>query len=419
MTIEFKNCKYHWQLQETLKTEFDNLTFEDEKEFDLVASLIQDALGEPKEPLSPDANLNERLRADLANVLSYYNSPSEHISADFVKSNLKLFGLEQPATEAQCFSAHQALVKEILKEKASLLASLTSAQRQELIKNKAQSREERKKEAAALQSKVPPAPGSEGSTHTLFLTQMLGGQERFKAIGALLKASPNISEFTDSLGQYTGILTDEEGLRWQLDIFAASNKDLSINVKNYDALRLNPEQPQNIIAQQSVVSFEDIPNQFFPKMPFQYKNETICDLLLSKINKLVFVAFCMSYGMTNEGLNKKAVKQEMQRMLDSDIELTRAQIKERLNACVQEPQPQIPANLFDLIRNLGQILEVGPGADVDDEGAGAELPAGMTFIPPGAMPVLFNALFGSEDSSDDQPAPRRNPPRQARHGRRH
>lgn len=413
MTIEFKNCKYQWQLQETLNSEFENLNFENENEFTEVADLLSGVAPEKK-------SLNKILEDKISILLDYLNSPEEQISADFVNSRLSMFGLQAPVTQAQCNEAYRALVQEIFKEKQAYLRDLSSAQRKEIIENKAKLKQAREKEQAALKEKAPPAPGSEASTYQIFLTRILGGEQKFLAVCDLLKVAPNMSEFRNSQGSLTGILTDEEGLRWQVDIFAQKDAHFSITVKNDDALQLNPAQPQTLIAAQTILSYEDLPSGIFPKKPLQLKNETMSDILYSKILKLVFVNYCMSFCTAND-LNRESVEKEIHRILESDNELTRAELKERLLRCTQPPQRH--PNIADLLGQLGHMINHGPGLDI---GSDDELPEGLTFIPHGAIHHMFAALFGSNDDDEEvleqqpepQTRPRRNPERSSRQRRR-
>lgn len=124
MMASFINCKYQWQLQETLKEHFDSLSLQNPEDFGKVAQAILGACedfqsSEEKKRANHIDTLSDVLKIEVQNILNYLDAPNENISVQFVNENQHLFGLKEFISQEEAFAAYQELVKNILVEIAS------------------------------------------------------------------------------------------------------------------------------------------------------------------------------------------------------------------------------------------------------------------------------------------------------------
>lgn len=367
MSLSFQDCKYQWQLQETLGNEFARLPWQMPAEFDRVITILQKAceLTDEQNKLTHDFNgLNDQLQKTLKRILDYIDVPDNYISGDFVKQNLEVFGLEptylpQDVNEfdKECQRAHQAIVLKICNERAAHFAGLPVDEREQLIITQASERKKIQDSQQSMRNKEAPQPGSEKSTHQLILTKFLGGQQRFEAIVAELESDPRISECYTSLGNLYGILTDEENLRWKFEITARkddnSHKEyFVVFVNNFDLLNLNPEEPSRAFNHGQCVSYEAYNSDTFPQGQYQLRTTTITDQLITFIQQTAYEALCFGYGHAYD-INQDAVRQAMQNIRDSNDFPARENLRSMVQGLVA-PAPTRSLTLAFLQEFLSQ-----------------------------------------------------------------
>ncbi len=305
MTIEFSNCNYRWQLEEALKDIFDGMVFEVPAEFDMAAKAL---IADKDKRAEFTALLNPKVLNQLNNAFEYLDFPEDHINASYLKVNLAKFGLvydnikdlTDNDLQIQCFEAHKKIVRDYFADKATYFESLTIEQKATKIAAKKQenvNKQKAREEAEAKKAQVSvPAPGSEGSTYNLFVTTLLGGEQRFKDILELLKAEPAISECSDLLGNVNVVMTDEDGIRWAVELLGCSTDCglLHIIVKNEDALNLMPEDPEKAISAHTLV--HSITTNIIPSGEYQLSCATTKELLLNTIKQQLTCAFVLGFA---------------------------------------------------------------------------------------------------------------------------
>lgn len=436
MSLSFQNCKYHWQLKETLGGEFARLPWQTLAEFDRVATIMQTACqstdAENKQP--HDFNgLNGRLQKAVARILDYIDVPDNYITANYVRENLSMFGLEPThllREEYEYHRAYQEIVMEICKERAAHFASLSVNERDKLIVTQAAEHKKAVVSQRSLCNKTAPIPGSEESTHQLWLTKFLGGQQRFEAIVAELKSDPRISDCYTAVGNLNGILTDEEGLRWEFEITARKD-DIThkeffvVYVKNFDLLNLHPEEPSRALKIGQCVSYEVYNSNTFPQGQYQLRTTTITDQLLTFIQQTAYEALFFGYGHAYE-VNQDAVNEAMQKIRESNDFPAR----ENLKSMVQGLVSPVPSDHLPVVRFLLDLLsnyqhETNYRTIVVDSESSQHFTPLFQSQSPATSESLGESVSQTcvQELTPEAPStvvtPRRNPPREARSRRQH
>lgn len=412
--VSFTNCKYKWQLQETLKEHFDSLSFQTPEEFGKVADAMFAACedyqtSERKERINHIDTLNDVLKLEVQNILNYLDEPYENISVQFVNENQHLFGLSEVISQEEAFAAYQELVKNILEEIAADIKKTSQAERKNIIEQKEAQLKKKQEEQLQLKAKKAPTPGSEKSTHELFLTNMLGGSEKFDEVSAKLKAEPSISELRSSLGKIEGILTDEDGLRWSFEWNADDDEKCVLFMRNYDALRLCIEEPAKSIPANEVSTLIALPANTFPKGQFQYQSATIKEILLTRIQEVAYISFCMAFGKMNN-INAQSLNAKLDELVHRRQYLPRAQMKAVILGLVPPP-PHL-----EIVGNfLAHILQALNGVEGPNQGqdraADDSNDVDMLALHPGIFPGL-RAFILRNRPADEEEVPQVNSPAQ-------
>lgn len=233
-----------------------------------------------------------------------------------------------------------------------------------------------------------------------FLTNILGGKEKYEEILLKLKAQSIISELKVTPDSFDGILTDEDGLRWHFECNADDEYKIDIIIKNHDNMFLCKQEPTKPIVANEMVTNGAILASDFPKGHFQFTSETIKDILFLKLQELAFINFCLSLGMTNN-VDKERLRFEIDEMNRSGYYLSRGDAKIIIPEI--SPYPIRRENNIEVLANM-----YGPVDVIDVQ----------------AAPRLL-ALFQAQQQADtaiplqgaqqQNPAvPRRNPVRAAR-----
>lgn len=399
----FINCKYQWQLQETLKEHFDSLSLQNPEDFGKVAQAILGACedfqsSEEKKRANHIDTLSDVLKIEVQNILNYLDAPNENISVQFVNENQHLFGLKEFISQEEAFAAYQELVKNILVEIASDFKNTSQEERKNIIAQKEAQLKKKQEEQLQLKAKKAPLPGSENSTHQFFLTNLLGGAEKVNELILKFKAEPSISDFRSSGGNIEGVLTDEEGLRWRFECNADDDEKFVIIMKNYDALRLSIQEPAKSISANEVTMIIALPSSTFPSGQFQYQTSTIKDVLLTRIQEIAYISFCVAFGKMNN-INNQILNRKIDEIAQSRNYPPRAQIKEMILALGQQTFELDVISGF--LAQVLQALHQNPG---EEESAGEVDGPDVVSFPQGVLPGLRAYLLQNRPAADEAEA---------------
>lgn len=379
MTIEFSNCSYRWQLEDALNDIFDGMVFEVPEEFDMAAKALKadkDKRGEFT------AFLNPKLLNQLNNTFDYLDFPEDHINASYLKVNLAKFGLvydnikdlTDNDLQIQCSEAHKKIVRDYFADKATYFESLTIEQKATKIavkKQKNSNKQKAREEAEAKKAQVSvPAPGSEGSTYNFFVTNLLGGEQRFKDILELLKAEPAISECSNVQGNINAVMTDEDGIRWAVELMGCSTDCglLHIMVKNEDTLNLMPEDAERAISAHTLE--HSITTNIIPSGQYQLSCATTKELLFNAIKQQLTCGFVLGFARAHR-VEMELIDSKLNKMNRQNAFPSRTTLKADVIALKQAPR-RAPAPL-DLLRQL-LVVQVQNEENVEVDIAGLNNP---------------------------------------------
>lgn len=411
MTIEFSNCNYRWQLEETLKDIFDGMVFEVPEEFDMAAKALK---GDKDQRIEFTALLSTQVLNQLNNAFEYLDFPEDHINASYLKVNLEKFGLvydnikdlTDNDLQDQCLEAHKKIVRDYFADKATYFESLTIQQRAKKIELKKQeilNKQIAREEAEAKKAQVSaPAPGSEGSTYNLFVTTLLGGEQRFKDILELLKAEPAISGCSDVLGNVNAVMTDEDGIRWAIELLGCSNDCglLHIIVKNEDTLNFMPEDPEKAIRAHTLV--HSITTNIIPSGEYHLSCATTKELLFNAIKQQLTCAFVLGFARAHR-VEMDLIDNMINKMVHQNHFPSRTTLKDKVLALKQTPR-QAPVPL-DLLRQL-LVVQIPNEENVEVVTAGANNPFLQmigNILPFAALNMFRQQRAASPEREDEQP----------------
>ncbi|MGD9591867.1 MAG: hypothetical protein AB7V32_05060 [Candidatus Berkiella sp.] len=395
MTIQFLNCKYLWQSQEGFATAFAGLHFETPEEYETVADLLIDqcqaASARRLDRNQEIAKLNQALKEDIESLLENIDAPQDFVNDVFINEHLAMFGLQAFIDQAQANQAYISMVQGLFIEKAQALKALPTAQRELEIAQRKEKIKENQANQQVLSAKEPPAQAA--STHQYFLRDFIGNEAKFSQVFELLKSDPCLSECKSVLGNWQGIYTDEENLRWQFEIIGQNDGDLLILIKNYDGLHLSQSDPNKVIPSLSAARGIAIEASYFPKGQFEYSSHTIKDLLLSRIKEITFFTYCLCFAKENN-INEMLASHHINQISQSRDYPPRAQIQEIMLSFGQA-NPQFQIIRDNLLSSL--MTAILRGVPQDQEPAGFEFEADdedneedvVNFV----FPNLFTAGF--------------------------
>lgn len=370
MTVEFNDCNYRWQLEDSLKDILDRMAFQAPEDFNRVAQVL---LADKDNRSQLIEELSENLQSTLNNAFEYLDLPEDHINANYVKEHLAVFGLttdnikdlSHADFEKECLSAHQKIVKTYFQDQAAYFEQLTDEQKFEIIALKKQTmldQEKAREIAKAATAKIAtPVPGSENSNYNLFVTNLFGGTQRFNEILQLLKAESCLSECTDLLGKIQGVITDEDGIRWDFQLHGCATEcnKLHFHFQNYDALNLIPEDETKGIAAQTIEHISS--TNAIPKGEHQLSCSTIKDMLFNRIKQQTTCAYIIAYARAH-GVSMDHIDRMLQKMSRENNVPSRAELKQKVLALQQPEQEEQP----DILNLLGQLLGAQNGNHAEE-----------------------------------------------------
>lgn len=395
MTIQFLNCKYLWQSQEGFATAFAGLHFETPEEYETVADLLIDqcqaASAQRLDRNQEIAKLNHALKEDIESLLENIDAPQDFVNDVFINEHLDMFGLQASIDQAQANQAYISMVQGLFIEKAQALKALPKAQRELEIAQRNEKIKENQANQQVLSAKEPPAQAA--STHQYFLRDFIGNEAKFSQVFELLKSDPCLSECRSVLGNWQGIYTDEENLRWQFEMLGQSDGDLLILIKNYDGLHLSQSDPNKVIPSLSAARGIAIEASYFPRGQFEYSSHTIKDLLLSRIKEITFFTYCLCFAKENN-INEMLASHHINQISQSRDYPPRAQIQD-IMLSFGHANPQFQIIRDNLLSSL--MTAILRGVPQDQEPAGFEFEADdedneedvVNFV----FPNLFTAGF--------------------------
>ncbi len=234
-----------------------------------------------------------------------------------------------------------------------------------------------------------------------FLTNILGGEEKYQEILEQLKAQAVISELNPTPDSFAGILTDEDGLRWHFECSAVDVSKIDIVIKNHDVMYLCKQEPTKAIAANEMVTKGVILASDFPKGHFQFTSESIKDILFLKLQTLSYINFCLSLGMTNN-VDKERLQLEIDEMNHSGYYLSRSDTKMIIPEL--SPDPIRRVNYIEILANMFGPVDV---IDVHDAG-----PHFLALFQAQQQPDTMNSLQGPQQQNPV--VPRQNPVRAVR-----
>ncbi len=407
MSISFKNCKYQWQLQETLKKESDSFRFEKPQEYDSVAQILLLNITQEKERATLLDQLNPSLKSDLETFLNYVDAPLENISVQFVNDHRNLFGIKEVATQKQVIDAYSEMVVDIFKEIAEELQAKPQADRNKEIAKKHELDAKKKIEQQELQRRVAPVPGSANSTNQLLLTRIVGGGQKLNEITALFKQESTISGCTLISDTLSGVFTDEEGLRWNFEMVGESADKLIVFVKNYDALYLSTQDPTKALPANSAFLYNILPPNTFPKGQIQFDSATIKSILMTKMKELTYLAFCSALGKAND-IDEQSISRKIDEIISERNYIPRAEIRRTILELT--PPPPMDDALTSILAQLFgpdvQLRVFRPHDDNPASGAPGIFPGLATFMSanryPFSMPTAGAGLDDDNDEDEDE-----------------